>query len=69
MLRILNQLWKEAERHVTIAIFNKGEFSTKEHFKLRMKEHTEMFEYFISQDGKGLHDVILQHLTLKSHLL
>lgn len=60
--RILEMLWREVERHVTISIKNLGEFSSFEHFEDVTDEHAEMWRCFLAKDKKGLVAVVKQHL-------
>ena len=60
--RLLNMIWREVERYVTISIRTSGNFSTSEHFDIAMNEHSEIFNRFAASDADGLVEVIDRHL-------
>jgi DNA-binding GntR family transcriptional regulator len=60
--RVLNVLWGEVERYVTISINTHGAFADIQDFAAAMVEHERMLKCFVDGDEAGLVAVVEQHL-------
>ncbi|HVY21102.1 MAG TPA: GntR family transcriptional regulator [Bauldia sp.] len=60
--RVLEMLWREVERYVTISIDTVGEFASKRQFDAAMDEHAAILKLFIKKDARGLVAMVRRHL-------